>query len=325
MSGKPPASLSLDLDNKWSYLKTHGDPAWELLPSYLAVVVPRFLEFFKRRGLTITVFVVGQDAALEKNREALASISAAGHGVGNHSFHHEPWLHLYSEIEIEDELRRAEEEIERATGQRPKGFRGPGYSLSPATLRVLLRRGYLYDATTLPTYLGPLARAYYFMTTHLSEAEREKRKALFGRLSDGLRSVTPYTWNVNGGRLLEIPVTTLPLLKLPIHISYVLYLSLLSPALALLYFRIATRICRLSGAQPSVLLHPLDFLGCDDDRDLGFFPAMGLPSERKLRIVDGCLRILGEEFEIMSLDRHAAILAERSDLALREPRFPGLT
>jgi hypothetical protein len=41
--------------------------------------------------------------------------------------------------------------------------------------------------------------------------------------------------------------------------------------------------------------------------------------------VDGCLRILGEEFEIMSLDRHAATLAGRSDLALCEPRFPGLT
>lgn len=325
MSGKPPASLSLDLDNKWSYLKTHGDPGWEALPSYLDVVVPRFLEFFKRRGLTITVFVVGQDAALEKNRESLALISAAGHGIGNHSFHHEPWLHLYSEGEIEDELRRAEEHIERATGQRPKGFRGPGYSLSPATLRVLARRGYAYDATTLPTYLGPLARAYYFLTTRLSEAEREKRKALFGRLSDGLRPVTPYTWNVAGGRLLEVPVTTLPLLKLPIHVSYVLYLSLLSPALALLYFRMATRICRLSGTQPSVLLHPLDFLGSDDDTDLRFFPAMGLPSERKLQIVDGCLRILGEEFEVMSLDRHAEALARRSDLPLREPSFPGLT
>jgi peptidoglycan-N-acetylglucosamine deacetylase len=25
---KPIASLSLDLDNKWSYMKTHGDPGW---------------------------------------------------------------------------------------------------------------------------------------------------------------------------------------------------------------------------------------------------------------------------------------------------------
>ena len=32
---KPLASLSLDLDNQWSYMKTHGDPGWESLPSYL--------------------------------------------------------------------------------------------------------------------------------------------------------------------------------------------------------------------------------------------------------------------------------------------------
>jgi hypothetical protein len=28
-NGKPLASLSLDLDNLWSYMKTHGDPGWE--------------------------------------------------------------------------------------------------------------------------------------------------------------------------------------------------------------------------------------------------------------------------------------------------------
>ena len=44
---KPIASLSLDLDNKWSYMKTHGDPGWESLPSYLPVVVPRFLRLLE--------------------------------------------------------------------------------------------------------------------------------------------------------------------------------------------------------------------------------------------------------------------------------------
>ncbi|MGH7756410.1 MAG: polysaccharide deacetylase family protein, partial [Vulcanimicrobiaceae bacterium] len=85
------ASLSLDLDNEWSYLKTHGDPAWEQYPSYLDVVVPRVLEVTARLGLRITVFIVGQDAALERNHPALRSIAAAGHEIGNHSFHHEPW------------------------------------------------------------------------------------------------------------------------------------------------------------------------------------------------------------------------------------------
>jgi hypothetical protein len=28
---KPLASISLDLDSLWSYMKTHGDPGWESL------------------------------------------------------------------------------------------------------------------------------------------------------------------------------------------------------------------------------------------------------------------------------------------------------
>src|SRR6478752_92451 len=78
------ASLSLDLDNKWSYLKTHGDRGWEEFPSYLDGVVPRFLDVLDKLGLRITVFIVGQDAALSKNRAALASIADAGHEIGNH-------------------------------------------------------------------------------------------------------------------------------------------------------------------------------------------------------------------------------------------------
>ena len=128
---KPIASLSLDLDNKWSYMKTHGDAGWESFPTYLDVVVPRALDFLKERNLNITFFIVGQDAALEKNREAIASISAAGHEIGNHSFNHEPWLHLYSKDELVAEFEKTESALMDVTGKRPTGFRGPGYSLSP--------------------------------------------------------------------------------------------------------------------------------------------------------------------------------------------------
>ncbi|HEX4778174.1 MAG TPA: polysaccharide deacetylase family protein, partial [Acidimicrobiia bacterium] len=83
------ASLSLDLDNQWSYMKTHGDAGWDSYPSYLDVVVPRVLDLLAARGLRITFFVVGQDAALDRNRDAIASLSAAGHEIGNHSFRHE--------------------------------------------------------------------------------------------------------------------------------------------------------------------------------------------------------------------------------------------
>lgn len=322
---RPIASLSLDLDNQWSYMKTHGDPGWESFSSYLDVVVPRVLSFLRERNLTITFFVVGQDAALEKNHAALSSIAATGHEIGNHSFHHEPWLHLYGEGQIEAELAQADEHIEQATGQRPVGFRGPGYCCSRALLRVLARRGYLYDASTLPTFLGPLARAYYFMTAKLGPGEKRQRGKLFGTLRDGLRPLRPYRWrlDVDGldDGLLEIPVTTMPILKIPIHCSYILYISMLSPTLALMYFKMALGLCRLTAVQPSFLLHPLDFLGCDDIGELAFFPAMRLPSEKKVRVVGKVLDMLTDQYSVLTMEQYAREIALTRGFPVVEPSF----
>ncbi len=304
------ASLSLDLDNEWSYLKTHGDPAWEQYPSYLDVVVPRVLEVTARLGLRITVFIVGQDAALERNHPALRSIAAAGHEIGNHSFHHEPWLHLYDRAELEREITDSTAAIANATGARPRGFRGPGFSCSLATLEVLQAHGYDYDASTFPTYIGPLARAYYFMTAKLTPEERAQRKALFGSMRDGLRPLRPYRWELAGGSLVEIPVTTFPVLKIPIHFSYILYLATLAPPLALPYFRAALAACRLAGLTPSLLLHPLDFIGCDDVTTLSFFPAMNKTGAAKLRVLESALRALQQNFEVIPVGEHAARIAD---------------
>ena len=218
-SQRPIASLSLDLDNKWSYLKTHGDPGWEDFPSYLDTVVPRVLRFLEERNLTITFFVVGQDAALERNHNALTALAAAGHEIGNHSFSHEPWFHLEHGHRIEEEIAAAEEHISRIAGKKPVGFRGPGFSFSEATIETLRRRGYLYDASTLPTFVGPLARMYYLLNSSLRGVDRQQRSSLFGSVRDGLRSLRPYRWKGEEG-LLEIPVTTMPLFRFPIHLSY---------------------------------------------------------------------------------------------------------
>jgi len=311
---KPEASLSLDLDNQWSYMKVHADPGWESFPSYLDTVVPRALRTLADLRLKATFFIVGQDADLAGNLGALGLIARSGHGIGNHSFAHEPWLHRYTEGEVEAEIAHAEEVIVRATGVKPVGFRGPGFSVSRVVLRVLQRRGYLYDASTLPTYIGPLARAYYFMTAHLGAAQKEERGALFGTLSDGLRPIAPYRWRLDGGTLVEIPVTTFPVVKAPFHLSYVLYLSTFSEAAARHYFRSALAACRLAGVGPSLLLHPLDFLGGDDVRELAFFPAMGLPGQVKVARVAGYLEDLARHFDVLPLDEFARRMASRADL-----------
>jgi hypothetical protein len=308
---KPLASLSLDLDNQWSYMKTHGDAGWQSLPSYLHIVVPRALEILREKQLTITFFIVGLDAAQKSNAEVLRSITAAGHEAGNHSYHHEPWLHLYTPDQLESELSRAEEAIEQATGRKPMGFRGPGFSLSTELVELLTRRGYLYDASTFPTYLGPLARAYYFMKSSLDKSSMKERKNLFGSFRDGLRSTQAYRWRSAAGELIEIPVTTMPVVKIPMHVSYLLYLSTFSTALAVAYFRTALAMCQMTGTQPSLLLHPLDFLGCDDITNLSFFPAMNLRSGVKVAFLDRILDIFRETFDVHSLEQHAKQISKK--------------
>lgn len=302
---KPIASLSFDLDDKWSYLKTHGDPEWKSLPSYLGVVVPRVLAFLAERDLTITFFVVGRDAASARNAEVLQSLSTAGHELGNHSFSHEPWFHLYTEQQVRDEVERAETAIERLTGTKPVGFRGPGYSFSPTTLQVLTERGYLYDASSLPTFIGPLARMYYFMVSSLTTEELEKRDALFGSIRDGFRPIKSHFLQHDGQELIEIPVTTMPLFRMPIHFSYILYLSGFSRLAALSYFRLALTLCRIANVRPSLLLHPLDFLDDKDAPELGFFPAIALPHQTKMEIVSETLAMYARHYSIVNMQQHA--------------------
>lgn len=316
---KQTASLSLDLDNKWCYMKTRGDAGWETFPSYLDVAVPRALEFLKKRDLNITFFIVGQDAALDKNLEAIGQIPAAGHEIANHSFRHEPFLHLYSKDELIEEFQKTEEAIEKSTGAIPKGFRGPGFSLSPTVLEVLAERDYEYDCSTFPTFVAPVARAFYFLKSPgMSAEEREKLKKLYGKFSDGFQSLRPHKMQIGKKRLIEIPVTTLPIFKTPIHATYLVYLSTFSKLAARTYWKTALQMCKMTGVQPSLLLHPLDFLSGDDVPELKFFPGMDVNIEEKLKFMGEVLDQYCKKFEVVNMRKHAQIVSETP---LREVRI----
>jgi hypothetical protein len=321
-------------------MRTHADSGWDRYPSYLPTLVPRVLRLLGERGLRITFFLVGKDASFGENREFLRSITAAGHEVGNHSLNHLQWLHRLPDDELEREIAESEEHIEAATGQRPRGFRGPGFACSVRLLRVLKRHGYDYDCSTFPTFVGPLARAYYFMSARkLSATEKEQRQDLFGDVRDGLRPLGGYLWDLGdagtgpgartsadadadasaGGprELLEIPVTTMPLLRAPIHMSYVLYLAQRSEWLAQTYLRTAIGLCQRTGVELSFLLHPLDFISGDTCPALRFFPAMSMPAERKRALVAQALATIREHFDAVPMGEHARRLLKRPDLPRR--------
>jgi hypothetical protein len=305
-SNKSSASISMDLDNKWSYMKTHGDPGWEEFPTYLDYFVPLVLSILNRLNLKISFFIVGLDASLDLNKEVLGLISQNGHEVANHSFSHEPLFHLYSEKQIRDEILKAETEIVSVTGQKPIGFRGAGFSWSPRLLHVLAENDYLYDATTFPTYLGPIARAYYFANSNLSKQEKRQLEGLYGRFRDGTRSIKPYLWKLpTGGELLELPVSTMPILKIPFHLTYLLYLRRFSFLLAYLYLWTVIRFCRLTRTEPSFLLHPLDIMGADKVPELSYFPAMDMSSSQKIEFFERIIKILSNSFELVPMEVYA--------------------
>ena len=74
-----------------------------------------------------------------------------------------------------------------------------GYDI-PFIEQILIENGYVYDASILPTYIGPVARLYYFWTSNLAEKEKNQLKNLFGGFKNGLRPVKPYRWNLESGR-----------------------------------------------------------------------------------------------------------------------------
>ncbi|MGN6604056.1 MAG: polysaccharide deacetylase family protein [Ginsengibacter sp.] len=315
------ACVSLDLDDQWSYMKVHGDAGWETFPSYLDVVVPVVLDVLDELNIKITFFIVGQDAAIEKNHPVLRSIVERGHEAGNHSFHHESWLQSYSKEKIEEEIIRAEEAIFCATGQRPNSFRGPGFSWSNDLLAVLKKRNYIFDASLLPTYISPLMRQYYFWKSSLSKEEKESRKELFGSFKEGFYPLKPFRWELDDKEeLLEIPVTTMPFFKIPFHQSYLLYISNISTGLMKTYLKFAISMCKMTNTQPSFLLHPLDLIGADRVPELSFFPGMNIRSEQKLKVFKIAMGIMKDNFDLLNMSDFAnAVTAQKRLQPQRQP------
>lgn len=304
MSKKPAAAISLDLDNLWSYMKVSGVEGWDKYPSYLDVFIPHILDLLDEMDLKITFFVVGKDTESEINRKYLRMITKRGHEVGNHSYNHDSWLQNYSYNEIEKEIIESEEAILSATGQKPRGFRGPGFSWSNDILKILVKRGYKYDASTFPTFLGPIARLYYFRKSNLSREERKTRKDLFGKFRDGFRKLKPHYHEIGEReRILEIPVTTMPVLRLPFHLTYLMYLSNYSISLMNIYLNFSLFMCKITNTPVSFLLHPTDLIGYDKATSLTFFPGMNISTDRKTDIFKRVIRKLKNDFLIhKSLD-----------------------
>ncbi|GAB5602299.1 polysaccharide deacetylase family protein [Thermus sp. FJN-A] len=99
---------------------------------------PLLLDTLRRQGLRATFFVIGRNA--EAYPYFVADLVAAGHELGNHTYHHVRLPGLPEEA-IRAELERCNQVLEGLTGKPPRYFRPPGGRYDPTVLRVTRELG----------------------------------------------------------------------------------------------------------------------------------------------------------------------------------------
>jgi peptidoglycan/xylan/chitin deacetylase (PgdA/CDA1 family) len=290
--------VSIDLDDAWAYLRARETPGWDDAPTVLPVAADRLREVLDTAGIAAaTVFVVGRDARRPDGRSAIRRFQQDGLEIADHSLEHRGELASRSEEEIRADLHASRDAIAQVTGRVPTGFRCPSFGASPALSAALRGLGYHYDASPLPTTLLPLLRLY-----HRVSAGRGEHAPTYGNLRTAFGPLRP---TFRDG-LARVPTTTMPVVRLPFHASYLSALAGRSLPLALTYARVADRLCRLRGLPVSFLLHPTDVLDRGDAPHLAFFPGMSVPWHRKKALMVAVLRRLAEDREVVTIADAAA-------------------
>lgn len=286
---RPLGTLQVDVDDLWVYYESIGlvTPA-DAPPAAYTQGIPRLLDLFDRYGIRGTFFVCGRDLAggtTSLQARTVAEMVRRGHEVANHSAAHRNGYARLSLDALRDDVRAAGDRIAEAAGQAPVGFKAPGFSFNPHLPGVLAEQGYLYDSSVLPT---PYAAGLRLLQRVLSGGHVDPTH--YGRFVYGLAPLRPWRYGGGTGKLgpglgtsagfsrrqgrpaeasnpddpltssrrpppiWEAPVTTMPLLRVPMHSTFVL-------SAGRWLFDLGLALARLRRVPINYLLHAADAVG----------------------------------------------------------------
>jgi peptidoglycan/xylan/chitin deacetylase (PgdA/CDA1 family) len=106
----------------------------------------RILAFLQSRGIRTTWFTPG--FTIESFPRESEAVVNAGHEIAHHSWAHVPPANQ-SRAEEEADLVQANEAILRLTGRAARGYRSPSWDLSPNTVELLVKHGFVYDSSLM--------------------------------------------------------------------------------------------------------------------------------------------------------------------------------
>lgn len=104
----------------------------------------RCLDMLKRQHIRTTFFVPG--AVAKKYEEKVRTIAADGHELAYHGYEHDADV-LTPLAQEEENMARSEALLEKISGQKVMGHRGPLDTIPECGFKLMQKRRYLYDST----------------------------------------------------------------------------------------------------------------------------------------------------------------------------------
>ena len=314
---RPPCAVSIDLDGLACYYRIHGlgTPPPELEHVILERALPRAAKLFADKGIHVTWFVVGRDADAEAalpdraaraaNAARLRELHARGDELGNHSYSHPYELARLAADVVEVEIAGGDRVLRAITGGSVRGFRAPGYDVSPAMLDALAKRGYRYDSSVFPAPGYYAAKAVVMaglaMLRRPSGAVMTNPRLLTAP-SEPYRPAMTAPWRRGQAPLVELPISVTPWARIPA----------IGTSLIVAPERLRAHVISAMDARSffNFELHGIDFADAEKDGIPGELVAhqhdLRLPVAEKLSRLGAILDDLRERWDLVTLGQVAA-------------------
>ena len=308
-------AISSDIDTLHSLYKGHGlrRPAYSY--AEMRVGLENFSRVLDRYGAKATLFMVGHDFLQPANVGAIRAVADQGHEIANHSMHHPQGFRYLMPSEMEAEIAGMEDACLSVTGRRPIGFRSPGWNIGDHAAAILKRRGYLYDSSIHPTSLMPLFKLLHWWNTR---SRSGSDRTAMGQLNYMFSPRRPYRSSIvglgsrGGDGIVELPVTVVPVVRLPFWATFLL-------ASGLGAFKASLRALVATRTPVQFQFHLSDFVDFNDREFADQVPragdgvyvpqAMWTPLDTKRELFTRALDLLAEHYEFITLERWARQVA----------------
>lgn len=296
MKKKKYATIQIDVDGLWVIYQHFGYKQYASYDVLYEKAFPRFLEFFAKYNIKATLFVVGRDLLVPARLGLLKKAVRAGHEIANHTMNHAEGFSFLSTEQKKKEIMEAHTLIESSLEVIPVGFRTPSNDVDEETLKILEDNGYLYDSSVMPTYYGPLLRSIKFHTVSIERKHSYLGKTRYGRAPLHPYHPDPHALEKKGPmRLLEIPISTMPLLRLPFHTSFVMATAHLG--FGSLLFSIGSHLFNMVNAPLNFVFHTNELSEPIHAVTLKRQYGLDLPIYRKERICNKVMRYITSHYE----------------------------